>query len=98
MQAGSVDAFAMLSTREAARLLLDAGEPEEVAVAELMDLRSVSRADAEMTVRVVAREVAGTRRPRRTNRPAPTRATAPASARRDRQGGVTPGRFVLRLL
>ena len=84
----------MLTTREAAQRMLDAGEPEPVAVAELMALRGLPRSDAEMTVRVVAREIDGARRRMRLRRLASK--AAPAHARRNADG--TPeGRFVLRL-
>jgi hypothetical protein len=70
----------MLSNCEAAQLMLEAGEPESVAVAELMALRDLTRSDAEMTIRVVAREINGARRRLRLRRMA---AYTPAHARRD---------------
>lgn len=86
---------AMLSNCEAAQRLLDAGEPEAVAVAELMDLRHLSRSEAEMTIRVVAREINGARRRLRLRRQAAK--PAPAHARRSDARSVSEGRFVLRL-
>jgi hypothetical protein len=47
----------MLSTVEAARRLLAAGEPTSVAVAELMAWRDLRRGDAELIVRAVARDL-----------------------------------------
>ena len=47
----------MLSNADAARRLLVAGEPTSVAVAELMAWRDLTRDDAELVVRVVARDL-----------------------------------------
>jgi hypothetical protein len=47
----------VLSTVEAARRLLAAGEPTSVAVAELMAWRDLRRTDAELIVRAVARDL-----------------------------------------
>ena len=84
----------MLTTREAAQRMLDAGEPAPVAVAELMALRDLPRSDAEMTVRVVAREIDGARRRMRLRRLASR--GVPAHARRT-DDGSSEGRFFLRL-
>ena len=58
----------MLSTSDAARLLLEAGESPEAAVVELIALRDIPRRDAELAVQIAS----GCRPPR--SRPQPKHA------------------------
>lgn len=79
----------MLSSVDAARKLLLAGEPTSVTVAELMAWRELARRDAEQIVRVVARDLGMT-----TTAMAPSTLVRSALRRREHR----QSRVALRLL
>lgn len=76
----------MISTTDAARLLLEAGETPDAAVAELIALRDITRHEAEVAV-----QQASGRRLRRRRR---THAPAPAARRRPQPRLYVPLRLL----